>query len=777
MGQYQDFGVGINLHNNDLRDVRLQNAATEAAAITALDAGKGSSPHKGKVVYFDQNGGRIMYQGTGEKHILATMADVGSATLAGLEDTTITSAATGNLLRYNVDTWENLAVGDNAQYLRSNGTLPVWATIVVTEATMGTNTMLGRISAGTGVVQELNAAQVKTFLDIDNVVYDNDTITLSGDVTGTGDVDGGITTEYAGQLPYNLGGTTLTSFAQGDMLYASGTDALARLAKNTFANRYLANSGTNNNPAWQQIDYSHLANTPSEFTPEAHGLVSDKHTVSGLTTGHFLKATGATSFGFAAHGLDTDDITEAGNLYFTGARAIASVLTDFNVSSGATFNALAHTGTRDTIFQAFTKIQETLYYLDDKIATGTTPLEPADAIFENPSAALSGGGDIDGVTPENGSRVLVLDSSTSGQIGNVYVYNGSSWSVADEPMSGARIWIRTGVEYGGTTWVYDGTDWVQTGGAVGYTATAPIEIVNNDIRLADVEQWTVIGNPTNEEAMPSTISTTTEHHVLRVSGASLGFGFISGSNFASHGSGNLNKVFASPPDEAGKPSFRDLVWQDLPPDIPLANLDNATENHVVVTNVTTGAIETAATLNVARGGTGRPTLTNHAILLGNATGAVEYVEAKAANYWLSSKGANSDPDWASWVLPSTAAVGDLGKYLKISAANTSAWGDIEVDDLPATTTKTYVQALPSAGHNTTVMKGTHNFDGENDYIVNVELWQKEGAEFRKYNVDFVVDRPAGGSSDDNWNRVTAKASGSDWQWTADSYLVVTGVTK
>lgn len=41
---------------------------------------------------------------------------------------------------------------------------------------------------------------------------------------------------------------------QGDTFYASGTDTLARLAKDTNATRYLSNTGTTNNPAWAQVN-------------------------------------------------------------------------------------------------------------------------------------------------------------------------------------------------------------------------------------------------------------------------------------------------------------------------------------------------------------------------------------------------------------------------------------------------------------------------------------------------------------------------------------------
>ena len=87
----------------------------------------------------------------------------------------------------------------------------------------------------------------------------------------------GLTSYTAGDLLYYATGTTLSKLAigtayymlgvnsgatapswqpsststlttQGDLLYASAANTLARLAKNTTATRYLANTGTNNNP-------------------------------------------------------------------------------------------------------------------------------------------------------------------------------------------------------------------------------------------------------------------------------------------------------------------------------------------------------------------------------------------------------------------------------------------------------------------------------------------------------------------------------------------------
>lgn len=46
------------------------------------------------------------------------------------------------------------------------------------------------------------------------------------------------------------------SVAQGDLLFGSAPDTLSNLAKDTNATRYLSNTGTDNNPAWAQVDLS-----------------------------------------------------------------------------------------------------------------------------------------------------------------------------------------------------------------------------------------------------------------------------------------------------------------------------------------------------------------------------------------------------------------------------------------------------------------------------------------------------------------------------------------
>lgn len=97
---------------------------------------------------------------------------------------------------------------------------------------------------------------------------------------------GSITTHTHNYQPLD---TTLTSLAavvgvQGDLLYASGTDAWTRLVKSTTANSFLKNSGTNNNPAWSVIsesDISFTDTTNGDVSTLKHGYFPKLPTASG----------------------------------------------------------------------------------------------------------------------------------------------------------------------------------------------------------------------------------------------------------------------------------------------------------------------------------------------------------------------------------------------------------------------------------------------------------------------------------------------------------------
>lgn len=81
-------------------------------------------------------------------------------------------------------------------------------------------------------------------------------VTINGGSTGLTTLGSGSTLSLLGTLLAGFGGTGLSSYAQGDLIYASGATTLVALAKSTSATRYLSNTGTTNNPAWAQVDLS-----------------------------------------------------------------------------------------------------------------------------------------------------------------------------------------------------------------------------------------------------------------------------------------------------------------------------------------------------------------------------------------------------------------------------------------------------------------------------------------------------------------------------------------
>jgi len=58
----------------------------------------------------------------------------------------------------------------------------------------------------------------------------------------------------AAPLALASGGTGINAAVQGDLLYYNAGTALSRLAKDASATRYLSNTGTNNDPAWAQVN-------------------------------------------------------------------------------------------------------------------------------------------------------------------------------------------------------------------------------------------------------------------------------------------------------------------------------------------------------------------------------------------------------------------------------------------------------------------------------------------------------------------------------------------
>lgn len=105
---------------------------------------------------------------------------------------------------------------------------------------------------------------------------------------------------YTAARSVNVDGSTLDTFGmgatQGDILYADGTDNFVRLAKNTTATRYLANTGTSNNPAWAQVDLSNGVTGTLALGNGGTGQTTAQSAINSLagatTSGQYLRGNG-----------------------------------------------------------------------------------------------------------------------------------------------------------------------------------------------------------------------------------------------------------------------------------------------------------------------------------------------------------------------------------------------------------------------------------------------------------------------------------------------------
>lgn len=124
------------------------------------------------------------------------------------------------------------------------------------------------------------------------------------------------------------GGTNLSAYVQGDILYASAATTLTRLAKDTNATRYLSNTGTTNNPAWAQID----------VTTGITGSVPVANGGSG-------RATAITAFGLIAAGTTATGVQQTISPGILGAILTGAGTSALPVFKGGNTAFLAYRGT------------------------------------------------------------------------------------------------------------------------------------------------------------------------------------------------------------------------------------------------------------------------------------------------------------------------------------------------------------------------------------------------------------------------------------------------
>jgi hypothetical protein len=151
-------------------------------------------------------------------------------------------------------------------------------------------------------------------------------------------------------VPTTAGGTGLTTYAQGDLLYYNSGTTFATLAKSTTATRYLSNTGASNNPAWAQIDLTNGVTGDLPFANLAQGSALSVLGVTGNATAdvasiaaasdHQVLRRSGTAVAFGAVNLAQSNAVTGTLAVGNGGTGIASLATNY-IPYGAATSAFA----------------------------------------------------------------------------------------------------------------------------------------------------------------------------------------------------------------------------------------------------------------------------------------------------------------------------------------------------------------------------------------------------------------------------------------------------
>lgn len=154
---------------------------------------------------------------------------------------------------------------------------------------------------------------------------------VSGNITGTA-------ANVSGTVLETHGGTAQTSYAQGDMLYASAPNTLSKLVKSTSDSRYLCNQGASNAPAWCYLNLS-TGVDPTTALPATVGGTG----LFGGTQTALLYWSSATAIGTSASlGENAIVIGHTGSGGPTGSAATATAAGSIALPTAQTLDIAAH---------------------------------------------------------------------------------------------------------------------------------------------------------------------------------------------------------------------------------------------------------------------------------------------------------------------------------------------------------------------------------------------------------------------------------------------------
>ena len=211
------------------------------------------------------------------------------------------------------DVMSALAIGTSGKVLRSNGTTPAWSTFTIPDTyAQGDLLYASATNVLTALAKDTNATRYLSNKGASNAPQWSQ-VTLTNGVTGTlpvGNGGTGLTSIGEGSVIQGNAGVFIAtalgtagayfraasgiaiwstlllpnSAAQGDTFICTAANTMTVLAKNTTATRYLSNTGTNNNPAWAQVDLTNGVTGDLPFANLAQGSALSVLGVTGNAT-------------------------------------------------------------------------------------------------------------------------------------------------------------------------------------------------------------------------------------------------------------------------------------------------------------------------------------------------------------------------------------------------------------------------------------------------------------------------------------------------------------
>lgn len=170
------------------------------------------------------------------------------------------------------------------------------------------------------------------------------------------------------------GGTGLGGLSQGDTLYASASNTLSALAKDTNATRYYSNTGSSNNPAWAQVN---LANGVTGNLP-----VGNLNSGSGASSATFWRGDGTWAAAGGPTLIHTNSTSGTGSGSFTDTLMTWSI--PINTNSTFSCEGPYHTtGTTDSLVLGVNGPAGGSVTVETWIATSATAASYARAIAYN----------------------------------------------------------------------------------------------------------------------------------------------------------------------------------------------------------------------------------------------------------------------------------------------------------------------------------------------------------------------------------------------------------